>query len=106
MFADDTSVFIEGQSYENAYKVLNEEDFKKCDNWIKANKLTLNVKKTHFVIFHRSRIKPVSAQISLRNENIKQTNSSKFLGIIVDNKLYWHEHIIYIKNKVSRAIGI
>ena len=62
MFADDTSVFIEGQSYENVYKVVNEE-LKKCDNWIKANKLTLNVKKTHFMIFHRSRMKPVSAQI-------------------------------------------
>ena len=105
MFADDTSVFIEGQSYENVCKVVNEE-LKKCDNWIKANKLTLNVKKTHFMIFHRSRMKPVSAHISLRNENIKQTNSIKFLVIIVDNKLNWHEHIIYIKNKVSRAIGI
>ena len=49
-------------------------------------------------------MKPVSAQISIRNENIKQTNSIKFLGIIIDNKLNWHEHIIYIKNKVSRAI--
>ena len=68
--------------------------------------LAVNVKKTHFMIFQRSRMKPVSAQISLRNENIKQTNSIKFLGIIVDNKLNWHEHIIYIKNKVSRAIGI
>ena len=53
MFADDTSVFIEGQSYENVYKVVNEE-LKKCDNWIKADKLTLNVKKTHFMIFHRN----------------------------------------------------
>ena len=79
MFADDTSVFIEGQSYENVhvYKVLN-KDRKKCDNWIKANKLTLNVKKTHFMIFHRSRMKPVSAQISIRNENIKQTHSINF----------------------------
>ena len=39
-------------------------------------------------------------------ENIKETNSIPFLGIIVDNKLKWHEHIIYIRNKVSRAIGI
>ena len=51
-------------------------------------------------------MKPVSAQISLHNENIKQPNSIKFLGIFVDNKLNWHEHIIYIKKKVSRAIGI
>ena len=55
---------------------------------------------------HRSRIKSEGVQITRRNENIKETNSIKFLGIIVDNKLKWREHIIYIKNKVSRAIGI
>ena len=54
----------------------------------------------HFMIFHRSRMKPVSVQISIRNENIKQTNSINFLGIIVDNKLnYWHEHISILKIK-------
>ena len=37
---------------------------------------------------------------------IDKFNSINFLEIIVDNKLKWHEHIIYIKNKVSWAIGI
>ena len=40
-FADDTSVFIKGQSYENVCQLLNEE-LVKCDKWIKANRLTLN----------------------------------------------------------------
>ena len=47
MFADDTSVFIEGQSYGNVCQLLNEE-LEKCDNWIRANKLTLNLKKKTF----------------------------------------------------------
>ena len=51
-------------------------------------------------------MKPVSIQISIRNANIKQTSSIKFLGIIVDNKFNWHGYIIDITNKVSRAIGI
>ena len=46
MFADDTSVFIEGQSYGNVCQLLNEE-LEKCDNWIKANKLSLNLKNKH-----------------------------------------------------------
>ena len=54
----------------------------------------------NFMIFHGSRMKPVSVQISIRNENITQTNSINFLGIIVDNKLnYWHEHISILKIK-------
>ena len=44
MFADDTSVFIEGQPYGNVRQRLNEE-LEKCVIWIKANKLTLNLKK-------------------------------------------------------------
>ena len=47
MFADDTSVFIESQSYGNVCQLLNGE-LEKCDIWIKANKLTLNLKKTTF----------------------------------------------------------
>ena len=58
------------------------------------------------MIFHRSRIKSEGLQITIRNENIKETNSIKKLGILVDNKFKWHEHIIYTKNKVSPAIGI
>ena len=58
------------------------------------------------MIFHRSRIKCECVPITIRNENINETNSIKILGIIFDNKLKWHEHIIYIKNIVSRAIGI
>ena len=58
------------------------------------------------MIFHRSRIKSEGVHITIRYENIKETNSIIFLGIIVDNKLKCHKHIIYIKNKASRAIGI
>ena len=39
-------------------------------------------------------------------KTLKKLNFIEFLGIIVDNKLKWHDHIIYIKNKVTRAIGI
>ena len=59
------------------------------------------------MIFHRSRIKSEGVQIIIRNENIKETNYIKKKSrLIVNNKLKWHEHIIYSKNKESRAIGI
>ena len=56
LFADDTSVFIEGQSYTGVIETLNKE-LKNIVSWLNSNKLTLNVKKTHYMIFHRSRIK-------------------------------------------------
>ena len=99
------SVFIKGQSHENVCQ-LSIEVLAKYDILIKANMFTLNLKKTHFMIFHRSRIKSKGLQITIRNENFKEIYSVKCLGIIVDNKLKWHEDISYIKNKISRAIGI
>ena len=77
MFADDTSVFIEGQSCGNVCQLLNKEQ-EKCDIWIKTNKLTLILKKIHFMIFHRSRIKSEGVQITIRIENIKETKSIIF----------------------------
>ena len=48
-------VFIEGQSYTGVIETLNKE-LKNIVSWLNSNKLTLNIKKTHYMIFHRSRI--------------------------------------------------
>ena len=105
MFADDTSVFIEGHSFNEVIESLNTE-LKKVSFWLQSNKLTLNVKKSHYMVFHRSRIKHNQMAIKIQNCTINKTDSIKFLGVIIDNKLNWHEHIIYIKNKISKSIGI
>ena len=81
LFADDTSVFIEGQSYTGVIETLDKE-LKKIVSWLNSNKLTLNIKKTHYMIFHRSRIK---IKITLHNQTIFETNSLKFLRVIIDN---------------------
>ena len=44
LFADDTSVFIEGECYTGVINILNKELNSIC-LWLKSNKLTLNVKK-------------------------------------------------------------
>ena len=105
MFADDTSVFIEGHSFNEVIESLNTE-LKKVSFWLQSNKLTLNVNKSHYMVFHRSRIKHSQTAIKIQNCTINKTDSIKFLGVIIDNKLNWHEHIIYIKNKISKSIGI
>ena len=96
LFADDTSVFIEGQSYTGVIETLTKE-LKKIECWLNSNKLTLNIKKTHYMIFHRSRIKTNHLKLTMYNQIIIETSSLKFLGVIIDNNLTWHEHIVYIK---------
>ena len=50
MFADDTSIFISGSDLYMMEKTLNDE-MKKVDTWLKVNKLSLNISKTHFMLF-------------------------------------------------------
>ena len=38
--------------------------------------------------------------------SLNKVNSAKYLGVIIDHKLNWIDHIAYIKNKISKGIGI
>ena len=105
LFADDTTVLIEGHEYRKLIETLNEE-LCKVDKWLQANKLTLNIRKTHYMLFHRVRLKREQLNIYFRRETIFRVNSTKFLGVIIDDKLKWTAHIQYIKNKLSKSIGI
>ena len=49
LFVDDTSVFIEGQSYTGVIETLNKE-LKNIVSWLNSNKLTLNKKQTYYDI--------------------------------------------------------
>ena len=106
LFADDTSVFIEGTNFENISKILNTE-LEKVNMWLKANKLTINTKKTHYIMFHRTLIKHnTNIKIVINNNIVDHINNTKFLGVIIDSKLNWAAHILYIKTKISKSIGI
>ena len=105
LYADDTCVLISGNHLNDLIDRLNTELIS-LNNWFKANKLSLNTKKSFFMIFHRSRIKlNVINRVVIDNHQLTQVNSAKYLGVIIDHKLNWIEHI-YVKSKMSKGIGI
>ena len=60
------------------------------------------------MIFHRSRIKPnVINKVVIDDHQLTQVNySATYLGVIIDHKLNWIEHISYVKSKMSKGIGL
>ena len=50
LFADDTNLFLSHHEIESLIRIMNEE-LKKVALWLTANKLSLNVNKTHLMIF-------------------------------------------------------
>ena len=62
-------------------------------------------KKTHFMIFTRKKLQK-KLTLSIDNQPIHQVESSKFLGLYIDEKLYWKLHISYLAGKIARGVGI
>ena len=75
---------------------VNVELISLCD-WLKSNKLSLNTQKTFFMVFHRARLKSANCNdLVIDNASITRVYSAKYLGIIIDVKFNWIEHITYI----------
>ena len=58
------------------------------------------------MFFHRARLKSFNSPILINGTQLQEVSSTKDLGLIIDNKLKWRDHIAHIKNKISRGIGI
>ena len=56
LYADDTSVLLNVKNINELMDIINNE-IQKLYIWLRANKLTLNIDKTYYMIFHRARIK-------------------------------------------------
>ena len=101
LFADDTNLFNHDKDMFSLQVALNQE-LATISKWLKVNKLSLNIKKTMYMIFTRA----TDVKIEIDNEIIFETKSSKFLGVHIDNKLNWKMHIDYVSGKIARGIGI
>jgi hypothetical protein len=97
----------ENKSVPEIVSIMNNE-LSKIVIWLRANRLSLNVKKTHFMIFHSGRKKVDNLQqgISIDGIEVESVESTKFIGVLLDSKLSWAQHIQMVKGKIARGIGI
>ena len=106
LFADDTNLFISNSDFDILIDTINNE-LDSIYTWLKANKLSLHIGKTNCMLFA-----PKGKYISLHNKifidecPINEVVETKFLGVIIDNRLTWASHVQYMKNKVAKSLGI
>ena len=81
------------------------DEFEKVLEWLAANKLIINLSKTQLMVFTNTpRTRTVS--ITVNNQTIEEVAETKFLGVILDNKLCWNAHIKHISQKMSKSVSI
>ena len=105
LFADDTNVFITGKNIPNLITVMNNE-LSKLSEWMNVNKVSLNVKKTKYMLFCIKSPHIKGGNILLNGEIIDKVNHFKFLCVIIDSHLSWMDHVQHIRKKISKGIGI
>ena len=73
--------------------------------WIHANKLSLNLQKTNYMLFSNS-IKIVPGDVLFNNVRIERVTSTKFLGLYNDEKLNWKIHVDNLCKLLSKNVGV
>ena len=106
LFADDANLFFQHKDINMLESLINSE-LEKVFNWLCANKLSLNIDKSNFVIFRPIQRKlPKQVMLSINNQMLIQETSIRYLGVYIDYNISWKTHITNISKKIKRSIGI
>ena len=107
MYADNTTIYFSLEDFDPATRERDiNSELEKINIWLKLNKLSLNVKKTKFVIFSRKQKQIAAITLSINGEDIEHVEHFNFLGIIMDEKLSRINHINMLSNKISKVISV
>jgi hypothetical protein len=108
LFADDTNLTASGDSITDLETAVN-SDLENLRKWLIANKLSLNVAKTEFMLIgSKAMIKKNSdsrLNVFIENKQIKQVSECKTLGVIVDRHLSWKSNSENICKKITAGIS-
>ena len=108
LFADDTNLTASGVSVTDLEDAVNSE-LENLRKWLIANKLSLNVAKTEFMLIgSKQMVKNISnfqPNVVIENKRIKQVHECKTLGVTVDQHLSWKSNTDIICGKITSGIS-
>ena len=104
MYADDATIYQHSHDipllFINMNQALNE-----IHDWSLSNGLTIILKKTKFMIFNQ-KTNTNNSFLKINNFELEMVNVFKLLGILVDNRLNFNNHIDHLTKKISRNLGV
>ena len=104
-FADDLSLLSIGKTQ---YGIINNTRniINKIMKWCKENGLQISTLKTKVIYWSKTKNKNHPKHIQIDGQKIEISKSVKYLGVIIDNKLNWNEHIQTTVNKCKKAYSL
>ena len=109
LFADDTNIFIKGKNLADVFQKAN-EILSSVHTYMKLNELHINTSKSCYMHFNpRQRGNTSDSDsftLQMNDIPIKHVKSTRFLGVIIDDKLSWKEHIDHLTKKLKCQAGV
>ena len=100
LFADDTNLFYSGKDIKELCSVVSIELDTSC-KWFQVNKLSLNISKLNFMVFTNKSCDDTYS-VCMNGLNLSRVFVTKFLGVHMDSKLDWNDHINIVRNKIAK----
>lgn len=107
-YADDTTILLNNKCFEDLY-IQAYENMNSLMKYLRANQLQINLTKTKYILFRPNKRKnnmDRPPKLILEGIEIMEVNSTKFLGVNIDNKLNWQDQFKYIHNKLKQNLYI
>jgi hypothetical protein len=107
LFADDTTLLLTNSNLKTLIQDTNLE-INMLYKWFCLNKLSLNISKTTYIIFHNhNKVIPEDREpIVINNTTIDEASHVKFLGVHFDNRLSWKVHLNIKCNQILKVNAI
>ena len=105
LFADDTNIYFEANTFSELEKKMNKE-LKKLYTWLIVNRLALNISKTNFIVFHPKNKEKTRITIRINKYTIQEKDEIKYLGVILDASLSWKQQIDKLIRKLNKATAM
>ena len=108
MFADDTNITVAADSLTELENKIN-IDLENLNRWLVANRLSLSVTKTKFMVIGSHQRIRVSENdeinVEINGKSITRVHKAKSPGLLIDEHLTWKDHVDEVVKKISKAIG-
>ena len=105
-FADNTCLVYSSLTPSMINTAMN-QDLQNISIWFKANKLTVHPSKSNVLTINPKISKaPSIVNVTLNNIVLNQSNSVKYLGVIIDSKLNFDTHIKKLAHRISKTVEI
>lgn len=117
-YADDTALVFNGTSWNSVFEAA-EHGLHRVATWLNSALLTLNIAKTNFICFaiDKRTLPPPNLTLRIHTcdltntgrckcDEIERVDSTKYLGVTLDHRLFWHPQIETLNNRIRKLTWV